>query len=213
MNKVNNKSFEDIKHIDENEIEKLAQILKNDGVICVPTDTVYGLCASVNSKIAYEKLINVKNRPLNKAFPIMCADEEQIKNIAIVDENSEKLIKNFMPGPITLILHIKNNFPYCINNGKETIAVRMATSKSLEELIKKTGSPIYMTSANKSGEPTCTTIEEIEKKCPQIDGIMEGKVTFGQGSTIVDCTSKKLKILRNGPITSEQINQIGLEIL
>lgn len=213
MNKVNNKSFEDIKHIDENEIEKLAQILKNDGVICVPTDTVYGLCASVNSKIAYEKLINVKNRPINKAFPIMCADEEQIKNIAIVDENSEKLIKNFMPGPITLILHIKNGFPYCINNGKETIAVRMATSKSLEELIKKTGSPIYMTSANKSGEPTCTTIEEIEKKCPQIDGIMKGEIAFGQASTIVDCTSKKLKILRNGPITSEQINQIGLEIL
>lgn len=197
----------------KDEIDKLAQILQNDGVISVPTDTVYGLCASVNSKIAYEKLIEVKNRPLNKAFPIMCADEEQIKNIAIVDKISEKLIKNFMPGPITLILNTKNDSLYYINKGKDTIAVRMATSKSLEKLIRKTGCPIYMSSANKSGEPTCTTIEEIEKNCPQIDGIMEGKVTFGQGSTIVDCTSKKIKILRHGPITLEQINQIGLEIL
>ena len=74
-----------IKKYNENEINILADILKKDGVICVPTDTVYGICARANSKIAYEKLIEVKSRPENKAFPIMCANEKQIKDIAVVD--------------------------------------------------------------------------------------------------------------------------------
>lgn len=191
----------------QDEIDKLAEILKNDGVISVPTDTVYGVCARINSKRAYEKLINVKNRPLNKAFPIMCVDEKQIKEIAVVDKRAEELIKKFMPGPITLILYKKPNQPDYINNGKETIAIRMATSKVLEELIRKTESPLFMSSANQSGEPTCKTIEEIEKKCPMLDGIMEGKITFGHGSTIVDCTTEKIKIIRQGPITEEQINK------
>ena len=66
-------------------ISKLADILNNDGVISVPTDTVYGLCARINSKEAYEKLAMIKNRPNNKSFPVVCLNEEQIKNIAIVD--------------------------------------------------------------------------------------------------------------------------------
>ncbi len=86
-----------VKRYKENEIEELADILKNDGVICVPTDTVYGLCARINSQAAYNKLVAIKKRPVNKAFPIMCADEEQIKNVAIVCEEAEKLIKEFMP--------------------------------------------------------------------------------------------------------------------
>ena len=63
----------------QNEIDKLVQILKNDGVISVPTDTVFGICARINSQIAHDKLIEVKKRPINKAFPVMCANEKQIK--------------------------------------------------------------------------------------------------------------------------------------
>ena len=88
----------------ENEIDELVYILKNDGVISVPTDTVYGLCGKIDSKKAYEKLLEIKERPINKAFPIMCADEKQVRKIGLVDKNVEKLISEFMPGPITLIL-------------------------------------------------------------------------------------------------------------
>ena len=77
-----------IKRYKQTEIEKLAEILKNDGVISVPTDTVFGVCARMNSKIAHDNLIKVKNRPISKSFPIMCADIEQIKNIAIVTLSS-----------------------------------------------------------------------------------------------------------------------------
>ena len=138
----------------------------------------------------------------------MCANTEQIKSIAIVDEKAEILIKEFMPGPITLILRKKGNLPDYITNGKETIAIRMATSKTLKNLIIKAESPIFMTSANQSGKPECTNLDDIEKNCPLLDGMLEGNVFFGKASTIVDCSSEEIKVLRSGPISMEQIMKI-----
>lgn len=197
-----------MKRYNQNEIDELAKILKNDGVISIPTDTLYGLCVKMNSKKAREKLMAIKNRPSNKSLPIMCEDEEQIKSIGIVNEKIEKIIKAFMPGPITLVLLKGPNLPEFVNEGSQEIGVRMATSDSVRELIKKVGGPICVSSANKSGEPTCKTLEEIEEVFSELDGIMEGNVFFGMGSTIVDCTSDNIKIQRQGPITLEQIMDI-----
>ena len=194
-----------MKRYKQTEINELAEILKNDGVISVPTDTVYGVCARMNSKKAHDNLMQVKKRRIEKTFPIMCADKEQIKSIAIVDEKAEKIIKKFMPGPITLILNKKDDIPTYVNNGRKTIAVRMASSKVLKELIQKTGCPLFMSSANQSGEPTCANLDEIEKSCPTLNGMMEGNVSFNISSTIVDCTLDNIRILRNGPISIEQI--------
>ena len=189
-----------VKRFKQNEIDELASILKNDGVIAVPTDTVYGLCARTDSEKAHNKLIETKNRPVNKLFPIMCANKEQIKSIAKLNNTAEKLIDCFMPGPITLILEKKIKLPNSINKKYTSIAVRMATSKSVEELI-------FMTSANISGEPTCVSLDEIEEKFPSLDGILEGEIPNGQASTIVDCTSERIKILREGPIFLKQIEK------
>lgn len=197
-----------VKIYNENEIDELVYILKNDGVISVPTDTVYGLCGKIDSKKAYEKLLEIKERPINKAFPIMCADEKQVRKIGIVDKNVEKLISEFMPGPITLILEKNENLDDYITNGKDTIAVRIATTKALVELIRKVGTPIFMTSANKSGEPECKNIAEIEKLSPLLDGILYGKYSFGKASTIVDCRFGEIKIIRKGPISEKEIRDI-----
>ena len=197
-----------VKIYNENEIDELVYILKNDGVISVPTDTVYGLCGKIDSKKAYEKLLGIKERPINKAFPIMCADEKQVRKIGIVDKNVEKLISEFMPGPITLILERNENLDDYITNGKNTIAVRIATTKALVELIRKVGTPIFMTSANKSGEPECKNIAEIEKLSPLLDGILYGKYSFGKASTIVDCRFGEIKIIRKGPISEKEIRDI-----
>ena len=201
-----------MKRYSQEQIDELAKILKNDGVISVPTDTVFGVCARINSKKAYDNLIKVKNRPNTKPFPVMCADLEQIKSIAVVDKKAEKLIKAFMPGPITLVLRKKTEVPDYVSNGRATIAVRMATSKSLKDLIIKTGCPIFMSSANKSGEDTSTTIDEIEKVCPLLDAILEGAVSYGKESTIVDCTLEELRILRNGPISKEEVLEVCLDV-
>ena len=136
-----------------------------------------------------------------------------------------------MPGPITLVLQKKDTVDNYITNGLPTIAVRMATSESLRKLIETLGCPIFMSSANQSGEPTCTNLDEIEKSCPLLDGMMEGDVSFGKGSTIVDCSDvnytniennfvnivnekdykekeAEFKILREGPISLEDLMKI-----
>lgn len=201
-----------MKRYKQSEIELIIKILKEDGVLSVPTDTVYGICARVNSPTAFHKLVEVKNRPANKKFPVMCSNIEQIKNIGIVDQKVEKLIHAFMPGPITLVLRKKIDSVLAINNGgkRETneIAVRMAPSLFLKDIIDGVGSPLFMTSANKSGEKICMNLDDIEEMCPALDGMVEGEVSFGKASTIVDCTGSEIIIQREGPISEEQIVNI-----
>ena len=87
----------------------MAEILRNDGVLSVPTDTVYGVCARMDTVEAQENLRRVKNRPATKAFPIMCADEAQIASICHITSRDHLLIEAFMPGPVTLILKKKED--------------------------------------------------------------------------------------------------------
>ena len=197
-----------IKRFKQTEIDEIVKILKNDGIISVPTDTVYGICSRISTKKAHDKLVAVKNRPEEKSFPVMCANIEQIKSIALVNEIAEKIRKSFMPGPITIVLKKNKDLPNYVTNGKDTIAIRMATSKEMKEIIEKIESPLFMTSANISGKPTCNSLEEIENACPLLDGMLEGKIIYGKGSTIVDCTSNEIKTLRSGPISYEEILKV-----
>lgn len=197
-----------MKRYKQSEIKELAAILKNDGVISVPTDTVFGVCARMNSLQAQENLREVKNRPETKAFPVMCSDKEQIKTIAVVDERAEKIIDTFMPGPLTIILKRRDDVPSFVNGGLETLAIRLAPGVAVKKLIEETGSPLFMTSANQSGQPVCTTLEEIEQQCPLLSAMMEGEVSYGEASTIVDCTKEELQIVRKGPITEEQLKSL-----
>ncbi len=198
-----------MKRYKQSEIEEVATVLKNDGVISVPTDTVYGICARINSSKAYLKLVSVKNRPSNKSFPVLCKDLEQIESIATLDERAHKLIKAFMPGPLTLVLKKRPGvFSYINNAGTrktDEIAIRMISSIFLNKLIDKVGSPLFLTSANKSGMDVCRSLDEIEEECPTLDGMVIGDVSFGEASTIVDLTHDDIKIQRQGPISEEKI--------
>ncbi len=198
-----------MKLFNNSDIDEMVNILKSDGILSVPTDTIYGLCVRINSINAFNKLMQVKNRPSNKSFSMMCASIEDIKKYAIVDDRAERIIQAFMPGPITIILKKKED---SINNNGEyqidSIGIRMATSETLKKIINKLGCPVFMTSANISGMPVCQSIDEIRKIFPLIDGILVGDVSYGKASTIVDCTNKEIILLREGPITKEQIEEV-----
>lgn len=189
----------------ENETAALAEILKRDGVISVPTDTVYGVCACMNSIQAQENLRGLKHRPETKAFPVMCADLDQVRTIAQVDDRAARIIHALMPGPVTVILPKLPSLPDYVNGGMDTLAIRLATGPAVKRLIEETGCPLFMTSANQSGEPVCTTLDEIEKSCPGLDGMMVGAPAFGKASTIIDCTGPEIRILRQGPVTMADI--------
>lgn len=187
------------------ETEAMAAVLKRDGCISVPTDTVYGVCARI-TEAGQEKLYEVKNRPRTKQFPVMCSDLCQAKTIAEVSDCAEKLMHAFMPGPLTVILKKKADAPAAIHG--DTVAVRLAVSEPLRKLIEETGMPIFLTSANQSGQKECASLDEIEEACPLLDGMMEGTVSFGMASTIADCTGDTVRILRNGPITEDMIQSV-----
>ena len=197
-----------MKRFRQNETAAMAEILRRNGVISVPTDTVYGVCARMSAEAAQEQLRKVKNRPADKAFPLMCKDAEEIETIAETDARSRKLIAAFMPGPVTLILKKKPEVPAFVNGGMTTIAVRMATSEPVRRLIETLGEPVYMTSANQSGHPVSTSLAEIEASGPLLDGMREGSPSFGQASTIIDCTGEEIRILRPGPVTMNDIEQV-----
>ncbi|MBR2727866.1 MAG: threonylcarbamoyl-AMP synthase [Solobacterium sp.] len=197
-----------MKQFRADETEQMAEILRNDGVISVPTDTVYGVCARMDHEKAQERLREVKQRPADKAFPIMCASRAQIGTVAVVDERAGKLIDGLMPGPVTLILRKREDVPAFVNGGMDTLAVRMAPSEAVRRLIEAVGVPLYMTSANRSGEKTGTCLDEIELACPLLDGMMEGETLLGAASTIIDCTQPEIKILRAGPAGMDDIHRV-----
>lgn len=189
------------------EIPAAAEVLKQDGCIAAATDTVFGVCARISEE-GQRKLYEVKNRPQTKRFPVMCADAEQLRTIAEVSPAAETIIRAFMPGPLTVILKKGKDVPSFVSGGGDTLAIRLAATEQLKELIVLTGTPLFMTSANQSGMPECRTEEEIELACPKLDGILEGTVIYNRASTIADLTGETPVILREGPITIEQMLQI-----
>ena len=179
--------------------------LKNDGVIAYPTDTVYGLCCRFDSIKAMEHLREIKNRHLEKSFPIMVANVEQLEKIAYVNEDILKLVDRFMPGPITLILKKKDIIEPWMNDNRDTVAIRMACDEKLKSIINDLGVPVFMTSANKSGEKVCISSDEIKEKL-SVDMIYVGKPKGELASSIVDCTNN-YRIIRLGVITQDMIDE------
>ena len=184
----------------EEETERIAELLCAGGCLAVPMDTVYGLCAAIGEETK-EKLYVIKDRPKSKAFPILCKDLAQLKQIAYTDARSDAVISALMPGPLTVILRRREDV---LPREGETLAIRLADGV-MKQVLHHLGSPVYLTSANRSGSPECRTAGEIEQQCPGVDGILEGTPGYGQASTIVDLTQKEIRILRQGPVGIEEI--------
>lgn len=182
--------------IEKKDYKYAVDVLKKDGIIAYPTDTVYGLAIRYNSNKALENLINRKKRPKEKSFPIMVSNLKMLKKVAIVDERSEEIINRLMPGALTVVLNKKDE--------TGTIAIRMAHEETLKKIIEELNEPIYLTSANLSNYPTCNSPDEIVMY-NLADVIVSGETKEGIASTIVDLTSEDIKILRQGPISLDDI--------
>lgn len=186
-----------------------ANILRNGGVVAFPTDTVYGLGCRYDDFNAQTKLRNAKNRPEEKSFPLVVGSMEQLKMIAETDDRIEKIVHHFLPGALTLILKKKNNVEDWVTDGKATIAIRMIDVVGINEMIQSVGVPLFLTSANISGEPVCRNAQEVlDKLGNKIDCVIDGKHIDSLASTILDCTKKNLTIVRQGPIGLEDILKI-----
>lgn len=188
-----------------------SEIVRQGGLIAFATDTVYGLACRYDNEDAQERLIHCKGRPEEKPFPLVVGSLEQCETLCELDERSRKIFNAFLPGALTLILKKKESVPNRVNQGKDTLAIRMIEGEGISELIQDVGVPLFLTSANLSGEPVCLDANEVEVRLgDKLDCILDGKHRDAQASTILDCTQSELVVLRQGPITLEEIiNKIG----
>ena len=148
--------------IDEKEISECARILVNGGVGIYPTETVYGIGANGLNSESVRKVFEVKHRPLNKPINLLVSDIAMIEAVAKeITEVEYKIIKNFFPGPITLILKKKECVPDIVTSNGDTVGVRMPEEQITLKLIKEAGVPLATPSANITGKKSGTNFDEI----------------------------------------------------
>lgn len=178
----------------------ISQEIKQGKLIAIPTDTVYGLAASSNNPENYQKLIKAKGRPENKPFPLMVSSLEQIAAIAVVSEREKHLIETFMPGAVTFIFKRRPDaFTYL--EGFDTIGIRMADDLWVQDMIEQSGSPIWLPSANLSGEPTALNSDMVLQQLNQrIDGVVLGHSGAQESSSVFDLSQETITVLREGKL-------------
>ncbi len=188
--------------------------LKGGEVLSFPTETVFGLGVRYDDEKAFEKLVNVKRRPPEKPFTLMCASANDVEKYAFVDEHIKAVINKFMPGPITLLLKPKENLYPWVTLSSPTIGIRVPDFKKLQDLIKDVGVPLLVPSANKSGEPPCKNIDEVIGAFDsEIYGAVDGKVNGAFPSTIVSLVDGECKLIRQGDISFDTIKNVYKEKL
>ena len=196
-------------------IEKAAKIIKNGGLVVFPTETVYGLGADATNENAANKIYTAKGRPSDNPLIIHIAHPEEAERYAYTNDTYYKLSRNFMPGPLTVILSSKDSIPKATRGGLDTVAVRCPESKVARDLITASGVAIAAPSANLSGSPSPTNAQHvIDDMNGRVDMILDGgESDFGLESTIVKIDSDgALTLLRPGKITVNDLLTVVSEV-
>ena len=196
-------------------VEEAASILNSGGIVAFPTETVYGLGASVCHPEAIKKLFRAKGRPMDNPLIVHIYNIEQLTEVAAaVNQAARMLIERFFPGPLTLVLQKNPSVPYTVTAGLETVGVRCPANPVAREFLRLSDCPVAAPSANLSGLPSATSWEAVYDDLDgKIDCLLRGVPSaIGLESTIVDCSGTKPVMLRAGAITLEQLQAIVPEI-
>jgi L-threonylcarbamoyladenylate synthase len=187
-------------------IESAMQVLLSGGLVAFPTDTVYGVGALVFDEKAVESIYTAKERPVEKAIPVLIGDTEHLMLVAEeIPTAAARLIARFWPGPLTVLVPKKGSVPQVVS-ATSTVGVRVPDHEVARVLLRLAG-PMAVTSANRSSQPSPTTAQEV---LAQLDGriamiVDGGRTPGGVPSTLVDCTGDEIQILREGPISREDL--------
>ena len=182
--------------------------LKNHGVVSFPTETVMGLGVKYDDLTAYKLLNKIKCRQPDKPYSLMLSNIDDIYKYAEINNEIDKVIKTFLPGPLTLLLKAKNILPeWCYKD--DVVGIRVPDHKICQRLIKKTKSPLLVPSANRSGEKPATNSKEVKYIFKnELDYIVHGKSGGELASTILDMSKKPYRIVREGVISKKDLQKI-----
>ncbi len=194
----------------EENIEKAAAIIKNGGLVVMPTETVYGLGADALNKTAVTNVYKAKGRPMDNPLIVHLAKAEDAEKYAYTSPLFYKLAEKFMPGPLTVIMPKKDIVPLEVTCGLDTVALRVPSNEIAHKLIEKSGRPIAAPSANLSGKPSPTTFDHVVTDMyGRVDAILDGgPCTVGLESTVIILKGDGAEILRPGKITYEDLREI-----
>ncbi|MDP2720397.1 MAG: L-threonylcarbamoyladenylate synthase [bacterium] len=196
-------------------VSTATRILEKGGLVICPTDTAYLLAADATNPSAIKKIFDIKGRSRGKPIHIVVADIEMAKKYAFLNQRSLALADKFLPGPLTIVLKKRDGLlPEILTGGKPTVGIRIPALAVNKLLARELGRPYTATSANRSGRKAPYSVEEVlveldDKKIELVDLILDaGRLKRVSPSTIVDFTKKKPLILREGPVSVQQIEKI-----
>lgn len=189
-------------------------MLRQGGLVAFPTETVFGLGANALSDEAVQHLYAVKGRDFTNPFAIMVSGAEQAEAIAVLDDRARSLMQAFWPGPISLVVPYRDDAQQPVAKralaGLPTVSLRMPSHPVALALLRETGLPLAVPSANRSGHLSTTrALDVAENFGDSIDMILaDATKILGIESTIVDLTTPKARILRLGAVTQEEIETV-----
>lgn len=204
----------DIDNIDKEKIAHCAEVIRRGGLVCFPTETVYGLGASAFNSEAVNNIYKAKGRPADNPLIVHISDYDMLELVTDCDgqqrEILNKLADKFWPGPLTLIAHRDDAVPSNVSCGLDTVGIRFPSHKIAQALIEAAGVPIAAPSANLSGKPSPTRAAHvIEDMMGRVDIIIDGgNCDVGVESTVFDIAGEQMSILRPGAVTLEQISSV-----
>jgi len=196
------------------EKEKIAQavsVLRRDGLIGYPTETVYGLGAGIFSESAVQRIFAAKGRNAAKAIILIVSEIALLENLVqTITPSAQRLIEHFWPGPLTLIFEATSRVPPAICGGGSSVAIRIPQNQICLDLIHALGAPITSTSANLAGGANPQTAEQVQQTFgDQLDLILDGGPTPGSTpSTVLDVRTASAKLVRAGAIEIAGIERI-----
>ncbi|MBQ8210763.1 MAG: threonylcarbamoyl-AMP synthase [Clostridia bacterium] len=196
------------------DIRTAAEILKNGGVVAIPTETVYGLAADAFNEDAVRYVYKAKGRPSDNPFIVHISSFEQIYSLAKeVPESAKKLAEKFWPGPLTIILPKRDEVPYATSGGLDTVAIRFPSHPVANKIIELS-CPLAAPSANISGFPSPTAFEHVEADMMgRADAICDGgDCNVGVESTVISLATPVPLLCRPGGITLEQLCDVLGEV-
>ena len=180
--------------------------LDNHQVIAFPTETVFGLGVFYDDQTAYELLNKIKNRREDKPYTLMLGDVNKISDYADIDEKYLPIINKYMPGSLTILLKAKSNVPGYVTHNTGIIGIRVPSNQEALQLLSFVNKPLLVPSANKADQKPALSAQEVKEIFKdEIKIIVPGKVSSGLPSTIIDLTGDKIKLIRQGAISLEEI--------
>ena len=199
------------------QIEQAARLIRSDEIVAFPTETVYGLGASIFSKIAIAKIFRAKGRPQDNPLIAHISALDQVESLSKgVPESFYLLADAFFPGPLTLVVNRGESVPQIASGGLSTIAIRQPNCEIAHALIAAVGTPLVAPSANLSGRPSSTSADHVLSDLKGlIAGVIDGgRTNIGIESTVLDLVSfERPTILRPGKVTKSEIESVlGVEI-